>query len=147
MDDCCKSSNEPSGSIKCGEILDYLRTCKLLKQESAPWSYLVNKSRCRKYITGILRRKQAGGYNCKTVCEYLNCICITPDNFQWQTVTNMVKTFRFSKETVIFFSLFIGPRKKGFTVLCYFYNDLTSCTYIYAHELTLVVYVPSGLKI
>jgi len=46
-----------------------------------------------------------------------------------------------------FFSLFIEPRKKEFPVLCYFYNDLTSCTYIYAHELTLMVYVSSDLKI
>jgi len=24
---CCKCGNEPSGSIKCGEFLEYLRTC------------------------------------------------------------------------------------------------------------------------
>ena len=30
--------NEPSGSIKCGEFLDWLRTCYLLKKISAPWS-------------------------------------------------------------------------------------------------------------
>ena len=29
---------EPWGSTKCGEFLDYLITCQLLKQGSAPWS-------------------------------------------------------------------------------------------------------------
>jgi hypothetical protein len=24
---CCDLGNEPSGSIKCGKFLDYLRTC------------------------------------------------------------------------------------------------------------------------
>ena len=30
--------NQPSGSIKCGEFIDRLRVCKLLKKGSAPWS-------------------------------------------------------------------------------------------------------------
>jgi len=30
--------NEPAGSIKCGEFLDYLRTDYLLKKDSAPRS-------------------------------------------------------------------------------------------------------------
>ena len=34
----CKCGNEPSGSIKCGECLEYLRTGQLLKKDSAPWS-------------------------------------------------------------------------------------------------------------
>jgi hypothetical protein len=34
----CECGNEPSGSIKCGEFLDYLRTGLLLKKDSAPWS-------------------------------------------------------------------------------------------------------------
>jgi len=34
----CKNSSEPSGSIKCGEILDYVRTGYLLKKGSGPWS-------------------------------------------------------------------------------------------------------------
>ena len=33
----CKNSNEPSGSIKCGEFLDYVRTGYLLKEGSVPW--------------------------------------------------------------------------------------------------------------
>ena len=37
----CKCSNEPSGSIKCREFLDYLRNCELLKKDSAPWNELV----------------------------------------------------------------------------------------------------------
>ena len=31
----CKGGNEPSGSIKCGEFLDQLRTGQLLKKEAA----------------------------------------------------------------------------------------------------------------
>jgi hypothetical protein len=31
--------NETSGSIKCGEILDRLRTCQILRKDSAPWRY------------------------------------------------------------------------------------------------------------
>ena len=36
--DTCECGNEPSGSIKCGEFLDYLRTGQLLKNDSAPCS-------------------------------------------------------------------------------------------------------------
>jgi len=34
----CECGNEPLGSIKCGEFLDWLRTCWLLKKDSTPWS-------------------------------------------------------------------------------------------------------------
>jgi hypothetical protein len=34
----CECGNEPSGSIKCGEFLDWLRTCWVLKKDSDPWS-------------------------------------------------------------------------------------------------------------
>ena len=34
----CECGNEQSGSIKCGEFLDYLKTGKLLKKDSAAWS-------------------------------------------------------------------------------------------------------------
>jgi hypothetical protein len=34
----CECGNEPSGSIKYGEFLDYLKTCWLLKKDSAVWS-------------------------------------------------------------------------------------------------------------
>jgi hypothetical protein len=37
---------EHSGSIKCGEFLDYLRTCKLLRKDSAPWSQVVSTVCC-----------------------------------------------------------------------------------------------------
>jgi hypothetical protein len=30
---CCECSNEPLGSIKCWEFLDYLRMCELLKKD------------------------------------------------------------------------------------------------------------------
>jgi hypothetical protein len=32
----CERGNENSGSIKCGEFLDYLMTCWLLRNDSAP---------------------------------------------------------------------------------------------------------------
>jgi hypothetical protein len=34
----CEHGNEPSGSIKDGEFLDYLSHYKLLKKDSAPLS-------------------------------------------------------------------------------------------------------------
>ena len=34
----CECGNEPSGSIKCGEFLDSLRTGQLLKNDSDVWS-------------------------------------------------------------------------------------------------------------
>ena len=34
----CECGNESSGSIKCGEFHDYLKTGWLLKKDSAPWS-------------------------------------------------------------------------------------------------------------
>jgi len=36
----CECGNAPSGSIKCGEFLDWLRTGQLLRKDSAPWSKL-----------------------------------------------------------------------------------------------------------
>jgi len=40
----CECGDEPLGSIKCGEFIDWLRTCYLLKKDSAPWSKYVMKS-------------------------------------------------------------------------------------------------------
>ena len=34
----CDYGNEPSGSIKCGDFLDQLKTGQLLKKDSAAWS-------------------------------------------------------------------------------------------------------------
>jgi hypothetical protein len=34
----CENGNEPSGSIRGGKFLDYLRNYQLLK-DSAPWSW------------------------------------------------------------------------------------------------------------
>ena len=34
----CECGNEPSGSVKRGELLGYLRTGQLLKKDSAAWS-------------------------------------------------------------------------------------------------------------
>ena len=40
-------SYEPLGSIKCWEFLDYLKTCKHLKKDFAPWSKYI--------ITSVLK--------------------------------------------------------------------------------------------
>ena len=37
----CERGNDTSDSIKCGEFLDLLRNCLLLKKESAPWSVII----------------------------------------------------------------------------------------------------------
>jgi hypothetical protein len=34
----CEQSNEPSDCIKCREFLDWLRSCEVLKKNSAAWS-------------------------------------------------------------------------------------------------------------
>ena len=34
----CTCGNEASGSVKCGEFLDWLRTGYVLKKDSDPWS-------------------------------------------------------------------------------------------------------------
>jgi hypothetical protein len=36
----CEHGDEPSGSIKCSEILEWLRKWWLLKKGSAPWIQL-----------------------------------------------------------------------------------------------------------
>ena len=41
--DTCDCGNEPSGSIKCGEFRDQLKTCQLLKKDSAPWCNSISK--------------------------------------------------------------------------------------------------------
>ena len=41
----CESGNEHSGSIKCGEFLDWLGTGLLLKKDSSPWSEEVSKTK------------------------------------------------------------------------------------------------------
>ena len=38
MADACECGNEPSGSVKCGEFLDYVQASQLLRKDSAPWS-------------------------------------------------------------------------------------------------------------
>ena len=43
MEDTCECGNEPSGSVKCGEFLDWMKTGQLLKKDSAPWSKQVRK--------------------------------------------------------------------------------------------------------
>jgi hypothetical protein len=36
---CCECGNEPSGCMKCGEFLDWPRTCQLLKKDYTGWSW------------------------------------------------------------------------------------------------------------
>jgi hypothetical protein len=38
----CECGNEHSGSMKCGEFPDKVKTDWLLKKDSAPWIYLVS---------------------------------------------------------------------------------------------------------
>jgi hypothetical protein len=37
----CEHGNEPLGSIKGGEFVDWIHDYELLKKASAPWSHLV----------------------------------------------------------------------------------------------------------
>jgi hypothetical protein len=38
MEGSCEHGNEPSGSIKCWEILEYLHNWQFLVKDSPPWS-------------------------------------------------------------------------------------------------------------
>jgi hypothetical protein len=40
----CELGNEPSGSMKCGEFLGWLKTGELLKNDSAPWIKLMHSN-------------------------------------------------------------------------------------------------------
>ena len=42
MASSCERGKEPSGSITFGELLDWLRNCQLLNNNSAPWIELIN---------------------------------------------------------------------------------------------------------
>ena len=42
MAGACECGNEPSGSIKCGEFLDNLRTILRIMEDSAPRSGLIS---------------------------------------------------------------------------------------------------------
>jgi hypothetical protein len=44
----CECDNKNSGSIKSGELLDWLRTCYLLKKDNVTWSYLID------WLVGLL---------------------------------------------------------------------------------------------
>jgi hypothetical protein len=37
----CECGNELSGSIKCGEFLECMRSCNAFRKNCAPWSQLV----------------------------------------------------------------------------------------------------------
>jgi hypothetical protein len=42
MEDSCEHGTEPSVSIKYWETVEYHSDWRLLKKDSAPWSYLVS---------------------------------------------------------------------------------------------------------
>jgi hypothetical protein len=42
----CGHGNEPSGSIKCLEFLEWLSYCWLLTKDSAPWSLSLDFQGC-----------------------------------------------------------------------------------------------------
>ena len=44
MAGCCEHGNEHSGSVKCGEFCDWLRNDQLLKNDPAPWIWLVKQN-------------------------------------------------------------------------------------------------------
>ena len=52
----CECGNEPSGSIKCGEFVDWLRTSQLVRKDSAPWSQLVSQ------LVSLLQRSNSHIY-------------------------------------------------------------------------------------
>ena len=49
----CECANELSGSIKCGEFLDWLRTGQLLKKDSVPWSKQVSKYSALLHVAAV----------------------------------------------------------------------------------------------
>jgi hypothetical protein len=40
----CEKGNEPSGSTKRGEFIEWLRTCELIREDSAPVKRLISQS-------------------------------------------------------------------------------------------------------
>jgi len=50
----CKRGTEPSGSIRCGEFLDLLRTGNLLKKDSAAVSKYIESTGKFKFGSGVL---------------------------------------------------------------------------------------------
>ena len=50
MGGCCECGYEPLGFLKCGEFLDWLWNCSVLKKESAQWSWLILELRRAKQL-------------------------------------------------------------------------------------------------
>jgi hypothetical protein len=48
----CEHGNEPLGSIKCLEILEYLSDWRPLRKGSAPWSYVFCSS-CLSFVLSV----------------------------------------------------------------------------------------------
>jgi hypothetical protein len=60
---CCEHDNEPSGSIKGEEFLDYVSDYQLLKKDSTPWNWFVTNrvTRVTKNFHG--KRETSGAWN------------------------------------------------------------------------------------
>jgi hypothetical protein len=43
VEDSSEHGNEPSGSVKFWEILEFMSDCRLLRNGSAPWSQLIKE--------------------------------------------------------------------------------------------------------
>jgi len=80
MADVCECGNEPSGSVKCGEFLDYLETGLLLKKDSAPWSNYVY---VLIFSTIFARNISQSKWN--SVTYYHKCCCIQ-GSWRWDLV-------------------------------------------------------------
>ena len=53
MASSCNRGNETSGSVKCGDFLDYRRTVYPLKTDFALWSKEVPKSDCIRKVKSV----------------------------------------------------------------------------------------------
>ena len=58
MTGTCECANEPSGSVKCVEFLDQLRTGQLLRKDCAVWRQLTGAS--GKYASFMFSDLQVG---------------------------------------------------------------------------------------
>jgi hypothetical protein len=85
--------NEFSGSIKCWEFLVKLRTCRLLKKDSAHWSWLVSQTFSHYLLFSTTRssNKQTNTHFCRgsgTLASYIFTCCIT-NLFFWQVTLSL----------------------------------------------------------
>ena len=75
MAGACACGNELSGSIKCGEFLDHMRTDHLLKMDSAPWNQSVLAPTETFHLRGlkiVSRTEDPSLVRCYTFCVLVN---------------------------------------------------------------------------